>query len=55
MVEIPGVPKMYLVLTLNFEPVTTLMSEILGFAVSPDLYDSFDTLPICCHGIMNKW
>ena len=47
--------KMYLTFTLNFEAVTTLMSGILVFLVFPDLYNSFDTLPICFHGLMNKW
>ena len=44
--EIPGVPTMYLTLRLNFEAVTNLMSGILSFPVSPDLYNSFDTLLI---------
>ena len=35
---------MYLTLTLNFEAVTILMSEILDFPVSLDLYNSLDTL-----------
>ena len=47
--------KNYLTLSLNFEAVTTLMSGSLGFPVSPDLYDSFDTLHVCFHGVMNNW
>ena len=50
-----GVPKMCVDLTLYFEAVTTIMSRILGFSVSPDLYNSFDTLFICFHDLMNKW
>ena len=47
--------EMYMTLTLNFERVTTLMSGSVGFFVSPNLYNSFDTLLICFHGLMNKW
>ena len=50
-----GVPKMYLTLTLNFGAVTTFMSRILFFPIFLDLYNSFDTLFICFHGLMNKW
>ena len=32
----------------------TLMSGILSFRVSPDLYNSFDILLICFHDLMNK-
>ena len=40
---------MYLTLTLYFETVTTMMLGILAFPVSPNLYNSFDTLLICFH------
>ena len=46
--------KMYLILTLNFEPVTTLMSGSLVLSVFPDLYNSFDTLLICFLSLMSK-
>ena len=36
--------KMYLTLMLYFEAVTTIMTGILGFTASPDLYNSFNTL-----------
>ena len=43
--NIPGVPKkVYETLMLYFEAVTTIMSEILDFPVSPGLYNSFNTL-----------
>ena len=42
--DIQSVPKMYLALTLYFEEVSTMMSEILGFSAFQDLYDAFDTL-----------
>ena len=42
--NIPVSPKIYLTLTLNFEAMVTLMLGILGFLISPDLYNSFDTL-----------
>ena len=41
--HIPGVPKNVPTLTLYFEAGTTIMSRILGVAVSPDPYNSFDT------------
>ena len=47
--------KMDLTLTLNFEAVTTLMSGMLGFLVSPDMYNSFVTLLVYFHSLMNKW
>ena len=46
--------KMYLTLTLYFESVTTVMSRMLGFHVSPDLNNSFGTLFTCFHDLMNK-
>ena len=46
----PSVPKN----VTKFEAVTTLMSGNVGFAVSPDLYNSFDTLFIFFH-MMNKF
>ena len=55
LVYIPSVPKMYLTFTLYFEAVTIIMLGILGFPVSSDLYNSFDTLLICFHNLMNKW
>ena len=47
--------KMFLALTLNFEAVATLMSGILVFSVFPDLYNLFDTLLICFHGLISEW
>ena len=47
--------KMYLTLTLYFKAVITMMLEILGCPVSPDLCNSFDTSLICFHDPMNKW
>ena len=47
--------KMYLTLMLYFEAEATIMMGILGFHVSPYLYNSFDTLPICFHDLMDKW
>ena len=47
--------KMYLTLTLYFEAVAAIMSGILNFPVSSDLYNSIDTLLICFHDLMNKW
>ena len=38
----------------NFEAAKLLTSEILGFPASLDLYNSFDTLFICFHGLMNN-
>ena len=53
---IPGCPiKMYLTFTLNFGALSILMSGNLTFPVSPDLYNSLDTLHICFHGLLNKW
>ena len=52
--NIPRAPKIYLVLTLYFEAVTTIITGILGFLVFPDLYNLFETLLICFHGLMNK-
>ena len=54
-VQYTGRPKkMYLTLTLYFEAVTAIVSGLLDFPVFPDLYNSFDTLLICFHGLMNK-
>ena len=50
-----GILKMYLVLMLNFEAVSTLMKDILGFLVSHDPHNSFDTLLICFHSLVNEW
>ena len=36
---LPGVPTMFITLTLYFEAVTTMMLAILGFLVSPDLHN----------------
>ena len=47
--------KMYLTLTLYFETVTTIIFGILAFPISPDLCNSFDTLPICFHDLINRW
>ena len=47
--------KMYLTLTPYFEVVSTIMSVILGFPSVLDLYNSFDTLLICFHDLMNEW
>ena len=47
--------KLHLTLTLCSEAVTTIMLGISSFPVSPDLYNSFDTLLICFHDLMNKW
>ena len=38
---------MYLILTLYFEELTAIVSGLLGFSVSPDLYNSCETLLIC--------
>ena len=46
--------QLYPTLTFYFEAVTTIMLGILGFPVSADLYNSFDTLLICFHDLM-KW
>ena len=46
--------KMHLTLMLYFEAVTTIVSGLLRFSVSPDLYNSFDTLLISFHDFMNK-
>ena len=46
---------MYLTLAFKFEAVTTLMSGIIGFPVTPGLYNSFDTLFVCFNGLTNKW
>ena len=41
---VSGVPKkMFLTLTLHIETVTTIMLGILGFSVSTNLHNSFDT------------
>ena len=53
--KLPGVPKMYLALTFYFEEVTTIMLGILGFHVSPYLYNSFVTSVFCFHDLMNNW
>ena len=47
--------KMYLTSTFYFEAVSTTMSGIIGFLVSPNLYNSFDSLLICFHELMSKW
>ena len=47
--------KMYLTLTLCFEIVITLMLGILSLPFSPYMHDSFDTLLICFHGLMDVW
>ena len=53
---IPGVSKnVPNYLMLYFEAVTTIMLGILDFSVSADLYNSFDTLLLCFHDLMNKW
>ena len=50
-----GCPKtMYPTLTFYFEAVTTIMPGTLGFPVSPDLYNSFETLLICFHDLINE-
>ena len=36
----------------NFEAAKLLMSEILVFPASLELYNSFDTLFVCFHGLM---
>ena len=46
---------MNLTLTLDFNAVTTMMPETLGFPVSVDLYNLFDTLFICFQDLMDKW
>ena len=51
-----GCPKkVYLTLKLYFEAVTIMMLGISGFPASLDLYNSFDTLLVCLHDLMNKW
>ena len=45
--------QIYLTLTLYFEAVTTIMLGILGFPVSPDLYNSFGVLLICFHDLIS--
>ena len=40
---------------LCFEAVTTIILGLLGFPVSPDLYNSFDTSHICFNDLMIKW
>ena len=40
--------------TLYFEAVITTMFGILGFPVSPDIYNSFHILLICFHDLINK-
>ena len=48
--------KLYLILKLYFEAENLLlMSAILAIPASLDLYNSFDTLFACFHGLMNKW
>ena len=46
---------MYLILTLYFEELTAIVSGLLGFSVSPDLYNSCETLLICFHDLVNTW
>ena len=57
--SIPCVPKIvpdFVFLMLYFEAVTPIiLLESLGFPVSQDMYNSFDTLFICFHDLMNKW
>ena len=48
-----GESILYLALTLNFGTLNTLMSGVLGFPVSMDLYNSFDTLLISFHGLLS--
>ena len=37
-----------------FEAAKLLMSEIVLFPASLELYNSFDTLFVCFHGLMNN-
>ena len=53
--KLPGVPNIVPTLTPNIKAVTTLMSGNSGFPVSSDLYNSFDTLLICCYGLVKNW
>ena len=39
----------------NFEAMNTLMSEMLAFPTSLDLYTSFDTLFVCFHVLIDIW
>ena len=51
-----GYPQqLYLALKLNLKAVNTLMSEILAFPASLDLYISFDSLLVCFHCLMGVW
>ena len=51
-----GCPKkLYLTLTHYFEAMTTIMLVIISFSVSPYIRNSFDTLFICFHDLMNEW
>ena len=47
--------KIPLTVTPYFEALTTITVGILAFPVSPDLYNSVYTLPICFNDLMNKW
>ena len=50
-----GCPKKSnLISKLYFEAAKLLKSEILAFSASLELYNSFDTLFVCFHGLMNN-
>ena len=50
-----GCPKkLYQVLKLYFEVAKLLMSEILAFPASLELYNSSDILLVCFHGLINN-